>query len=41
MELSFFLEEALGHSIDLVTTESLSPHIGPYILKEVEYALAA
>jgi uncharacterized protein len=41
MELSFFLEEALGHKIDLVTTESLSPYIGPYILKEVEYALAA
>jgi uncharacterized protein len=41
MDLSFFLEEVLGHSIDLVTTESLSPYIGPYILKEVEYALAA
>jgi len=41
MELSFFLEEILAHKIDLVTTESLSPYIGPYILKEVEYALAA
>jgi uncharacterized protein len=41
MALSFFLEEELGHTIDLVTTESLSPYIGPYILKEVEYALAA
>jgi uncharacterized protein len=41
MELSFFLEEVLGHKIELVTTESLSPYIGPYILKEVEYALAA
>jgi predicted nucleotidyltransferase len=37
MELSFFLEEILGHNIDLVTTESLSPYIGPYILREVEY----
>lgn len=38
MELSFFLEEILGHKIDLVTTESLSPYIGPYIRNEVEYA---
>ena len=38
MELSFFLEEVLGHKIDLVTTESLSPYIGPYIRQEVEYA---
>ena len=42
MELSFFLEEVLEHKVELVTVESLSPHIGPYILKEVEYvALAA
>jgi predicted nucleotidyltransferase len=24
--------------VDLVTAESLSPYIGPHILKEVEYA---
>ncbi len=36
MELSFFLEELLGRRIELVTPESLSPHIGPHILKEVE-----
>jgi uncharacterized protein len=42
MELSFFLEEILEHRIELVTAESLSPYLGPYILKEVEYvALAA
>jgi predicted nucleotidyltransferase len=41
MELSFFLEEALGHKIDLVTIESLSPYIGPHILREVEYAALA
>ena len=42
MELSFFLEEVLQHRIELVTMESLSPYIGPYILREVEYvALAA
>ncbi len=38
MELSFFLEELLQNRIELLTTESLSPHIGPHILKEVEYA---
>jgi predicted nucleotidyltransferase len=38
MELSFFLEDALQHQIELVTLESLSPYLGPHILKEVEYA---
>lgn len=38
MELSFFLEEVLQRRIELVTIESLSPYLGPYILKEVEYA---
>jgi predicted nucleotidyltransferase len=37
MELSFFLEKILQHRIEVVTSESLSPYIGPYILKEVEY----
>jgi predicted nucleotidyltransferase len=41
MELSFFLEEVLRSKIDLVTVESLSPYIGPYILREVEYATLA
>lgn len=42
MELVFFLEEVLQHHVELVTVESLSPYIGPHILKEVEYvALAA
>ncbi|MBM4285853.1 MAG: nucleotidyltransferase family protein [Deltaproteobacteria bacterium] len=41
MELSFLLEEILQHRIELVTVESLSPYIGPYILKEVEYASLA
>jgi len=36
MELSFFLEELLGRRVDLVTTDALSPHIGPHILREVE-----
>ncbi|MDP2188135.1 MAG: nucleotidyltransferase family protein [Sphingobacteriaceae bacterium] len=37
MELSFFLEDLLGRKTELVTTASLSPFIGPYILNEVEY----
>ncbi len=41
MELSFFLEEVLDHRIELVTLESLSPYLGPHILKEVEYAALA
>ena len=38
MQLAFFLEELLDRDVDLVTVESLSPYIGPHILKEVEYA---
>jgi predicted nucleotidyltransferase len=36
MELGFFLEELFGRKVDLLTPESLSPYIGPYILKETE-----
>ena len=38
MQLAFLLEDLLGREVDLVTAESLSPYIGPHILKEVEYA---
>ena len=38
MHLAFFLEEQVGRRVELVTPESLSPHIGPHILREVEYA---
>ncbi len=38
MHLAFFLEQQLGRRVELVTPESLSPHIGPHILREVEYA---
>jgi predicted nucleotidyltransferase len=41
MHLSFLLEEILQRRVELVTLESLSPHIGPHILKEVEYAAIA
>ncbi|MBW4541718.1 MAG: nucleotidyltransferase family protein [Myxacorys chilensis ATA2-1-KO14] len=37
MHLAFFLEDLFGRSVDLVTVESLSPYIGPKILREVEY----
>ena len=39
MGLSFMLEELFGRKVDIVTPESLSPHIGPKILAEVEYGL--
>ncbi|PYS92149.1 MAG: nucleotidyltransferase [Acidobacteria bacterium] len=38
IRLSFFLEELFGRKVDLVTPESLSPYIGPHILREAEYA---
>ena len=36
MELSFLLEALMGRRVELLTRESLSPHIGPYILRELE-----
>jgi predicted nucleotidyltransferase len=39
MNLAFFLEDLLERKVDLITPESLSPHIGPKILREVEYEL--
>ncbi len=41
MQLSFFLEDLLGRNVELVPPEALSPHLGPYILKEVEYVSVA
>jgi hypothetical protein len=37
MQLSFLLEEIFQRRVEIVTPESLSPHIGPHILREVEY----
>lgn len=37
MQLVFLLEDILKRQVELVTVESLSPYIGPHILKEVEY----
>lgn len=36
MEVAFLLEKLLGRKVELITTEALSPHIGPHILREVE-----
>lgn len=38
MQLSFLIEDLFDFPIELVTTESLSPYLGPNILREVEYA---
>ncbi len=38
MRLAFFLEELLKRKVELVTPESLSPYMRPYIIKEVQYA---
>ena len=35
MQLAFFLEALFGRRVELVTPESLSPHIGPHILREL------
>jgi uncharacterized protein len=35
MEVSFLLEDLLGRKVEIVTPESLSPYIGPHILREV------
>jgi predicted nucleotidyltransferase len=37
MHLAFFLEDLFGRKVDLLTVESLSPYLGPHILREVEY----
>lgn len=36
-ETAEILERAVGRRVDLVTTEALSPHLAPHILREVEY----
>jgi predicted nucleotidyltransferase len=35
------LEDRLGRRVELVTTEGLSPYIGPYILAEAEDVVGA
>ena len=37
MSLNYFLEDIFKRKVELVTKQSLSPFIGPHILKSVEY----
>jgi len=37
INLSFFLEDIRQRRVELVTTSSLSPYVGPRILASVEY----
>lgn len=37
MGLVFLLEDVLGRKVQVVTRDSLSPHIGPHILQEAEH----
>ncbi len=41
LALSDLLEVHLGHTVDLVTVEALSPFLGPHILAEAEDVLRA
>ncbi len=41
LDLADLLEQALATPVDLVTTEGLSPHIGPHILAEAADVLRA
>ena len=36
MDLAFFLEDLFGRKVEIITPQSLSKHIGPHILKELE-----
>jgi len=37
MSLAYYLEDVFDCKVELVTKQSLSPYIGPHILKTVEY----
>ena len=41
LSLNYYLESILGKKVELITTQSLSPYIGPQILKTVEYVSIA
>lgn len=41
MALTDFLEDLLGYPVEAVTTEALSPYIGPHILSEAADVLRA
>lgn len=37
IQLVFFLEEILERRVELITSDALSPYIGPHIIRKVEY----
>lgn len=37
IDTCFFLEKLFDHEVEVVTADSISPYIKPYIMKEVEY----
>jgi len=37
MDLNFYLEDLLHAKVDLLTPEQISPHIMPFIQKEIRY----
>ena len=37
IDTCFLLEQLFNRKVEVVTNESLSPYIRPYVLKEVEY----
>ncbi|HWB64707.1 MAG TPA: nucleotidyltransferase family protein [Chitinophagales bacterium] len=37
IRLAFFLQDLFGRKVELLTRQSLSPFIGPKIMKELEY----
>ena len=41
LALGELLEDALGHRVELVTVDSLSPYLRPYILAEAQDVLRA
>jgi predicted nucleotidyltransferase len=39
IELAFLLEDLFEKKVDLLTPESMSPYLKPYILKEVQFEI--
>ena len=39
IELAFLLEDIFNKKVDLLTPESMSPYLKPYILKEIEFEI--
>ena len=37
MDLGFFCEDLCGRRVEIGISNSLSPHLGPYILRDVDY----